>query len=318
MILSRIFAVSILVLLGISLNAQIKNDTVDFEFQGKIIIKTGNIVKVKKLNGEDIPVVNQFGDMSKSFETELFGGKVTGWMAIGRMKVVSIKEDIISFELVKELSVITENGVKKNHFESGKEVKFVWKMAVSADEVAFKKGQDLLDKNQDEAMKYYKVAIRINPRNDKALNMIGMVMSDLKFQDSALIYFKKAWESNPKVVQYAKNICITSLKLDLKNDAYEFAKKAVICDSKDAMAVYLRSVTLYILKKENLTDADKKSIISDIDVALALNPDNIFLLGERAFFRKEFGNNAGACEDAKKAKELGAENGEALINEYCK
>jgi hypothetical protein len=31
-----------------------------------------------------------------------------------------------------------------------------------------------------------------------------------------------------------------------------------------------------------------------------------------------FGDSKGACEDARKARELGAENGDDLIKEYCK
>lgn len=99
------------------------------------------------------------------------------------MKVTAITADIITFSLLKEMSVITENGVKKNQFEIGKEVKFEWKIAVSPDEAAFKKGEDLVGTNMDEALVYYRQAVALNPSHAAAYNMIGMILNEKEIYD---------------------------------------------------------------------------------------------------------------------------------------
>jgi hypothetical protein len=297
--------------------ASINGDTVEVTVQGKISYKSGTVVKMEKLSGDEMPPLNMEGELSKSFETELFGGKMTGWMSIGKMKVTAVVGNIITFTLLKELSEITENGVKKNQFEIGKEVKFVWKVVVSSDEVAYRNGQDAIEDDMDQALTYYRQAVSINPKHDKALNMIGMIMNNKTMLDSALIYFKKAYDANPKNVQYAKNVCITSYKNGLTQDAITYSQKAVDIDNADAESYYLRALMAYLVNKAILQDADKQKILADMDKAIEYATDKAYYYSERAFIRKDFGNTTGACEDAKKAKELGIENGDDLIKQYC-
>ena len=54
-----------------------------------------------------------------------------------------------------------------------------------------------------------------------------------------------------------------------------------------------------------------------MDKAIEYATDKAYYYSERAFIRKDFGNTTGACEDAKKAKELGIENGDDLVKQYC-
>jgi hypothetical protein len=295
----------------------IYGDTIEYVIQGKITYKSGSVVKMQKISGDEMPAAGTKGELSKKFETELFGGKMSGWIAIGDMKVNSVAKDIVTFSLLKELSMVTENGVKKNHFEIGKEVKFVWKVAISADEKEFRMGQEAVDTNMFVAFAHYKRAAAINPGNDKALNMLGIIMNEQEMQDSALVYFKKAFSASPKNSQYAKNISITSFKSGLAKDGYDYAFKAVDCDSTDAEAWYLRSVMRFAIAKDSLKETDKKNILADVGKAIQLTPDDPFYYGERAYFRKTFGDNKGACEDAGKAKELGADNADDLVKEYC-
>lgn len=106
-------------------------DTLTYEIEGKIIQKSGSIVKIEFVKSEKIPINGQSGILSKKFSSEMFGGTVSGWVSIGEMKVSSISGNTINLTLIKELSVIYENGIKKNHFVAGKEVKFTWKEPVS-------------------------------------------------------------------------------------------------------------------------------------------------------------------------------------------
>ena len=313
-----VFLTLLMLLMSICLKAENKGDTVNYETQGKILVRAGNIVKIQIVNSGAIPAIGLEGELSKHFETELLGGKFTGWMTIGLMKVVAINKNVVSFSLIKELSSVTENGLRKNQFEKGKEVKFIWQVVLNPDEAAFEKGQNILDKDVDEALRYYRDAIIKNPKLDKALNMIGMIMSDKKVLDSALFYFMKAYDVDSKNVMYTKNISVTYLSLKNFNKAYEYAQIAVSCNSKDIMALYLRGFTLYSLKKDNLTETDKQTVLDDLNTAIQIKPYNQFLYTRRAFFRKEFGDYSGACEDAKRAIKLGAENSDAMIKEYCK
>jgi tetratricopeptide (TPR) repeat protein len=300
------------------LMAATEGDTLQYEIQGKITYKSGTVVKMQKIVGDEMPAIAQQGELSKQFNTEILKAKVSGWLAIGEMKVTSVTADIVTFNLMKELSVVTENGVKKNHFEIGKEVKFVWKKAVSADEAAFRKGQDLVETDMDKALEFYRQAVSLNPGHDKALNMMGMVMSKQNKSDSALICFKKAYNSNPRSNQYAKNVCISVYATGEVEEGYMYAKKAVENDFSDAEAWYLKGLMYYLLKKDSITEADQKQVLADFDKAVQLAPEQAFYLSERALLRSGFGNPNGACEDALKAKQLGAENGDELIKTYCK
>ena len=117
-----------LVFAPLCLSAQDKSDSIKCEIQGKIISKTGVVVKIQKNLGDSIVKIGTEGELSKYFESTLFGGKTTGWLAVGNMKVTAVNKDIITFKLIKELSIITVNGQKKNNFEIGKTVKYVWKI----------------------------------------------------------------------------------------------------------------------------------------------------------------------------------------------
>ena len=102
-------------------------DTLELEVTGIILSKSGKTVKMNAVSDTLLPALKVKGELSKYFERELFGGIVTGWMSIGTMEVTAVSGKTISFLLVEELSVVYENGVKKDHFKPGQKVKFVWK-----------------------------------------------------------------------------------------------------------------------------------------------------------------------------------------------
>jgi tetratricopeptide (TPR) repeat protein len=297
--------------------AEVNGDTIEYKITGKLTYKSGTVVKMQKTDGDEGLVVGQEGELSRSFETELFGGKMTGWISIGNMRVSAISKDIITFTLLKELSVITENGVKKNQFEIGEEVKFVWKIAVSADEALYQKGQDAIESDLNEALGYYMQAIAINPKHAEALNMIGMIQDNQGNLDSALYYFKRASEAQPKDVRYYRNILITAYKLGDYQTAYDNSQKTLELETKEAELWYYRALMLYSLKMNNFTDADKTAILNDMAKAIELEPTSGTYYSERAFIKNVFGDKAGACADAKKAKELGQPDMDEAIGTYC-
>ncbi|MBI5541993.1 MAG: hypothetical protein HY951_18195 [Bacteroidia bacterium] len=117
----------------ISVNAQEtlpvnkNNDSIEYTLNGTIASKTGKTVNIKINNQRTIPTVGQTGILQKYFEEEIFGMKTTGWLDIGKMKVTSVKPDMVSMTIIEEHSVVTKNGQKVDNFKIGKIVNFNWK-----------------------------------------------------------------------------------------------------------------------------------------------------------------------------------------------
>ncbi|NVO04320.1 MAG: hypothetical protein HXX09_16625 [Bacteroidetes bacterium] len=128
--MKNILIISICILLGtpLFLNAQTKTDSIEYKIEGKIIGKTGMILKVQQNQSDTIPKIGDKGELSKYFESNIFGGKTTGWLLVAKVMVTGIVKNNITFKILKEESIITINGAKKNNFEIGKTVKFIWKI----------------------------------------------------------------------------------------------------------------------------------------------------------------------------------------------
>lgn len=68
--------------------------------------------------------VGDMGEISKRFETELFGGSISGWFVIGTVEIIEIKKDYLKFKVLQEEATLTINEKKQNQFKKGKTVKF--------------------------------------------------------------------------------------------------------------------------------------------------------------------------------------------------
>ena len=108
-------------------NTTQQNNSTPYEFSGTIISKTGNIVKVQQTDTIRLPGKNIEGTLSKYFEKIIFGVNTKGWLDVGKMKIKSVENNIITMELLEETSIITINGQKEDHFKPGFVVKFSWK-----------------------------------------------------------------------------------------------------------------------------------------------------------------------------------------------
>ncbi|MFH0893239.1 MAG: hypothetical protein V2A54_02285 [Bacteroidota bacterium] len=95
--------------------------------EGTLISKNGLIVKFQpKAETNLLPVKDSLGILSKYFETTIGKFNTTGWMDIGKMKVISADKNMLTLKLIEELSIITKNGEKVNHFKPGTVVRFTW------------------------------------------------------------------------------------------------------------------------------------------------------------------------------------------------
>jgi len=102
-------------------------DSVRYEFKGVILSKDDAIIKVQQTDSAQLPARNTEGTLTKHFDKILFGANITGWLDVGKMKVVSIDGNVITFKLLEEISVIVVDGQKEDHFQPGFVVKFIWK-----------------------------------------------------------------------------------------------------------------------------------------------------------------------------------------------
>ncbi len=106
------------------------------EFEGTIVARTGNTVRVKLPEGVEVPS-GASADLSRYFEGKagdasplgvlggLFGGSIKGWVGIALVKVGETKQRVVSLTIVEEKSKMAVNGRKTNHFTPAARVKLL-------------------------------------------------------------------------------------------------------------------------------------------------------------------------------------------------
>ncbi|MCI5055850.1 MAG: hypothetical protein MRY83_07055 [Flavobacteriales bacterium] len=105
-----------------TLSAQESADTL-YSVEG--ILKNGsNTAPLMKTFNPQKVAVGDKGELSKFFETKIFGATATGWLQIAEIEVTRIEGNLIYTKVLEEQSEITVNGEKKDHFVEGKVVKF--------------------------------------------------------------------------------------------------------------------------------------------------------------------------------------------------
>ncbi len=313
-----IFCLLVVNVLLVAQNA-ITGDSITHELFGTISAKKGAKIKIAldEVN-QKLPQVNTAGDLMKKFEKELLGTLMTGWLTIGKVRFDGKENMTAGFTLIEEKSVITVDGVKEDHFIAGQKVKFSWKELATEDEKFFNMGMNELDNNMIKALGFFKQAVAVNPGHAEAWNMIGMIQNESKVYDSAVFFYTKAYQLDTSNIKYIKNIAVTNTFLNNFSDAYWFSSKAVLHGPADAEARYLRAMTYFYLLNENISETQKKQILSDLDYAVSVDVNDSFYIKERMVIRSYFKDTAGACEDAKKYKAIEGEAGDEFVKQYCK
>jgi tetratricopeptide (TPR) repeat protein len=297
----------------------ISGDTISREIFGSIISKSGSKVKIKMDEvTQKLPKTNTIGELSKYFEKELLGALINGWLTIGEVKVTGIENSILTITIIKEKSVITIDGVKEDHFIAGQKVKFSWKELAASDESMFEKGMKVVDNDMNTAMSYFKQTIALNPKHAEAWNMIGMIYNENKIYDSAAYFYSKAYELDTSNIKYIKNIAVNNSFLNKYSESYLFSSKAVLHGPADAEAHYLRAMTYLYYLGGNVSEIQKKQILSDLDFAVSVDEKDSYYIKERMGIRSYFHDDKGACEDAKKYQSIEGSSGDDLVKQYCK
>jgi hypothetical protein len=118
--------INLLFILSIySLGAQC--DSMNYVVEGNFITNTSKNPVLKLTKGDWENPIGKIVQISKEFETELFGSAMTGWIGIAHAKVIKEDNDLLTLKIIDETSNIEPNGKKENQFEKGSYIKLEWR-----------------------------------------------------------------------------------------------------------------------------------------------------------------------------------------------
>ena len=123
-------------------------DSVDYVLEGTFVTNTSKNPKINFSHGDVEPKIGQLVNISKYFETLQLGFSTSGWIDIAKAVITSKNNDFVSIKIIEELSEITVNGQKKNHFEKGNKIKVEWRGKSQTKPYFELEGEDTLVKGQ--------------------------------------------------------------------------------------------------------------------------------------------------------------------------
>lgn len=178
-----------------------------------------------------------------------------------------------------------------------------------------KEGYDDEAKNAFErALNYYNKAININTQYFEAYVEKQKVLHNLERYDEAIVVLNTAINLFPDNISLICNRGVEKIYLgDLTGGLSDLNKsiQSNKLDSLDFSTAYRFRGALF-LKKEKLNKA-----INDLTSALKYNPKDQYALATRAECYKMMGLKDKACEDYRKAADLGFVRLYEVIKEYC-
>ncbi|MCB0478686.1 MAG: toxin-antitoxin system YwqK family antitoxin [Crocinitomicaceae bacterium] len=101
---------------------KIRCGKVNYTLEGELVNSSSRTPIMNQKMGI-LPEIGARGELLKYFQSELFGGQVSGTLVIAEVEITGIKGSNVSLKVLEEKSQITVNGKKKNHFLSGNRVK---------------------------------------------------------------------------------------------------------------------------------------------------------------------------------------------------
>ena len=189
-------------------------------------------------------------------------------------------------------------------------------------------------------------SIEINPESAIAYDNRGFARSELKDNKGAIEDFDRAIELNPSESNTYINRALAKAELDDHMSAYEDCSKAIELNPKsfsayfnraniwkvlepyEAIEDYSKAIELnplysdcYFFRGELLYESEEEfeQAISDFDKVIEIGTDPLMkeVYKKRGLSKKSLGDLKGACEDWKKAAELGNEEAAKLVEENC-
>ena len=132
-------------------------------------------------------------------------------------------------------------------------------------EIFFSLGVYASEKNQDEAIDYYRNAVSIDPASFKAWVNLGNCLLDSKRIEESIAAFNAAIEIDPSCFQALMGLCRTYGDLAKWLEALDMAKQALSLDPSSHDAAFWVGYSLHKLDR-------KKEAVNAYRVALAISP----------------------------------------------
>lgn len=164
---------------------------------------------------------------------------------------------------------------------------------------------------EEEAMKDFTKVLEKKPDFIEAYLRIGNMYRRKGDSEKAIAEYQKALKINPKYDKAHYNLALYYFNLEKKAEAMKHVK--------DAIAANPNNAEVYALKGEiELQQRQYKLALASLDKSIQLDNtvgSSYTFRGQAKFFT---GNKKGACEDWKKAQELGDTECEEYLGKYCK
>jgi tetratricopeptide (TPR) repeat protein len=162
-----------------------------------------------------------------------------------------------------------------------------------------------------EAIQDYTKAIELNP-NKQYQDYLdrGKAKHLIQQYDSANSDFNKAIEISPNSLDLLYSLGTFFVEQEKFNDAISYFDKILITDNANSRAFLYRGFS-----KNGLEKFDEA--LFDLNSAINLEPDLGYTYIQRGYSKVKLGLIKQACIDFNKAKELGEEEADEFIEEYC-
>jgi Flp pilus assembly protein TadD len=167
-------------------------------------------------------------------------------------------------------------------------------------------------KDYEGALLDYKKAIDLDSADWIAYYQMGLIYKSLNNQVLAIENFEKAHHFNPQSFLPLSDIGVIHLELKNYNLSLKFADSALKVSPNSEKTLNLKAACLLNLGQSQ----EAETFFSK---AILINPNYTEAIKNRGIVRLNYLNNkAGACEDFKKALELGEPGMDKIISDYCK
>jgi tetratricopeptide (TPR) repeat protein len=161
------------------------------------------------------------------------------------------------------------------------------------------------NKDYNEALRQFSIAIKENPNNVKAYNNRGVAHYDLRDYDKAIEDLNKAIKIDPNFAMAYNNRGVAYLDLQDYDEALEDFNKAIELDSKFAMTYYNRGRTHRALAVLSYNPSYVYKALKDQNQAIKLDANHASAYSERSIIHATLGDLETAVKDARKACDLG-------------
>ena len=162
----------------------------------------------------------------------------------------------------------------------------------------------------DEAIKFNKIALQLERNDWEVYHLMAKIWTEKRSMTNAQVYYEKALELSPDNLFLQSHYAFFLYRVDRDEEALELMNYVL---DKDPTIDWLYRYRALI----NHYFDNHKAAKNDFDKAIELEPDDSFLFFKRGTCHVKLGENDKACEDYKKAYELGYEKSKQFVNRFC-